>query len=562
MRRGRRPPALILKTVAATFITAAILLSAIFAVVTFSARKQVRGTVRDQLESSQRMIGAMQSRAQHDMRLQAANLADSPTLKAAIDTYAAESRQASSSVHTQLLNTITNELAKVAELVEADAIVAVDTRGRALAAAGRLSDRWRTGQAVPLVTDNGQPAQDGIVHIGADIFRVVTVPLTVGDGTPVGTLYLATTLDRRFAQDLSGLARTETAIVSDGRLVTSTLADDVQRDFAGAVPTIHDEEGTVVLAGESHAFRRLVQIGDTSVYALASVDAAARPAIRETNRALGLIAIGAFGVALIGSLWLAHLLSAPIGALSTSLDRMAASRQFGTRLPRSGSSLEIDRLTDTFNALMSSVAAAEAETQVAYTAAIRALAAALDARDPYTAGHSERVSTISVAIGQVMELPPSELEVVRLGALLHDIGKIGVPDEILKKPGRLTDAEFDIIKQHPGLGARILRTVPFLSPHLPIVELHHERPDGSGYPYGLPSQDIPLAAHIVHVADAYDAMTSARAYRRERPAGAALRELWAGAGTDFHADAVAALARALPELTAVLEDSPMEALSA
>jgi putative nucleotidyltransferase with HDIG domain len=201
---------------------------------------------------------------------------------------------------------------------------------------------------------------------------------------------------------------------------------------------------------------------------------------------------------------------------------------------------------------MASVSAAEAETQSAYTAAIRALAAALDARDPYTAGHSERVSVLSVAIGRALQLPADELEVLRLGALLHDIGKIGVPDEVLRKPGPLTAGEFDAIKQHTVLGARILRTVPFLARHIPIVELHHERPDGGGYPHGLAGDDIPLAARIVHVADAYDAITNARAYRPGRQSGDALRELWACAGTDFDAEVVGALATALPGVTSAV----------
>jgi putative nucleotidyltransferase with HDIG domain len=184
-----------------------------------------------------------------------------------------------------------------------------------------------------------------------------------------------------------------------------------------------------------------------------------------------------------------------------------------------------------------------------YTAAIRTLATALDARDPYSTGHSDRVSVLSVAIGRQLGLAAEELEVLRLGALLHDIGKIGVPEELLCKPAPLTPPEYDTIKQHPVLGARILSAVPFPGRHLTIVELHHERPDGRGYPYGLGGDDIPLLARVVHVADAYDAITNARAYRSARSSGEALRELWRCAGTEFHTDIVAALATALSSST-------------
>jgi len=145
--------------------------------------------------------------------------------------------------------------------------------------------------------------------------------------------------------------------------------------------------------------------------------------------------------------------------------------------------------------------------------------------------------------------------VLRLGALLHDIGKIGISDHVLMKPGPLTAEEYEIIKQHPVVGAKILRSVPFLEPHIPIVELHHERPDGKGYPHGLRSTEIPLVARIVHVADAFDAITSARAYRPARAASEGLRELWRHAGAQFDAEVVHALAKALPDLDRIQASS-------
>jgi putative nucleotidyltransferase with HDIG domain len=230
---------------------------------------------------------------------------------------------------------------------------------------------------------------------------------------------------------------------------------------------------------------------------------------------------------------------------------MSAARRFTNSLPVTGTSRELDALTNTLNALMNSVAEAEAETQAAYLGAIRALATALDARDPYTAGHSERVSALSVEMGRAMRLDEAELDTLRLGALLHDIGKIGVPDGVLRKDSTLTVPEFELIRAHPVIGARILRSIPFLAPHLPIVELHHERPDGKGYPYGLVGPAIPLAARIVHVADAYDAMTSARAYRPARLPHEAIGELQRGAGVDFDGASVDALVASLPRMPTV-----------
>ena len=544
-----RPPRLLVKTtVAVTLVTVALLLLVVF-VVTLSVREQVRHAVTDNLESTQRLFAALEARRQREMRAQAATLADSPTLKASLDTYAAYAPTANDATRVQLFATITNELEKVAERVDADAIVLVDIRRNTLAAAGRLAERWKRGRPVSVIAGSDAGADyDGVVHTGDGTFRVVSVPLLLTADTLIGTLYMATSLDRRYASSLEALSRTPIAIVADGLLVASTLEPPLARGFEAANARSKSADGVVDLGGESHAFRRLFQVGDTSIYALGSIDGASRTATRSAMRNMALITAGATLLALVGSFRLARQLTQPIGRLSASLEQMASTRHVGGRLPKTGSSRELDALTETFNALMASVAAAEAQTEAAYTGAIRALAAALDARDPYTAGHSERVSVLSVAIGRELSLPPDDLEVLRLGALLHDIGKIGVPDQVLRKPGALTASEYDVIKEHPALGARILRSVPFLSRHIPIVELHHERPDGRGYPYGLRDDDIPLAARIVHVADAFDAMTSARAYRSARPSGEALRELWRCAGTDFHADVVGALARALPRL--------------
>jgi putative nucleotidyltransferase with HDIG domain len=544
---GPQPPRLLVKTLAVIFVTVALLLVAVFVVVTVNVRDQVRQSVANSLESSQRTYAAVESRRQRELQTQAATLAENPTLKAAIDTYAAEAPTATESRRSFWLTTINNELDKVAARIEADAMILADTHQITLAAVGRLGDRWPRGRPIALGGKGSGPL-DGVVRAGTMIFRVVSVPLQLND-TPIATLYLATSLDQQYADELQALANARTAIVSDGLLVASTLPAAAGREFE-ASPQSRQAFGTVVLDGESYSFRQLVQLGNTSFYALGSIDESSRTATRTAMRNLVLIATGGLALALIASFWLARMLTEPVGRLSASLAAAARTPSVRVQLPLTGSSRELDALTDTFNAMMASVATAEAQTQAAYTGSIRALATALDARDPYTAGHSERVSVLSVAIARALHLSEDDIEIIRLGALLHDIGKIGVPDEVLLKPGALSEAEFNVIKQHPVAGARILRSVPFLEPHIPIVELHHERPDGRGYPHGLRGDEIPMHARIVHVADAYDAITSKRAYRNERPSGEALREIWRYAGTEFHAEVVGALATALPGVTA------------
>jgi len=542
-----RPPRLLAKTLAVTFVTVALLLIVVLVVVTVNVRTQVRESVSANLESGERIFAALEARRQRDLRAEVGTLAENPTLKAAVDIYPNEVRSGDAQSVSQVLTTIDLELGKVAASVDSDAIILVDPQRRTIAAAGRLGNRWPRGREVTFGPAGNTESFDGIVHSGNDTFRVVAVPLQLD--TTIGTLYLAMILDQHYADELSRLTGTRTAIVSDVLVVATTLTPEAARQFESTAGKSAPANGTITLDAESYAIRRTVQISDTSFFALESIDESAQGPTRAAMRSLAFLAAGAIVVALFASVWLAQMLSKPIGTLSRSLASMAASHDVAARLPRTGSSLELDTLTDTFNTLMASVASAEAQTEAAYTGAIRALAAALDARDPYTAGHSERVSVLSVAIGRTLGLPAADVEVLRLGAMLHDIGKIGVPDDVLRKPGSLTDAEFATIKTHPVLGARILRPVLFLAPHLLIVELHHERPDGRGYPKGLRGDEIPLAARIVHVADAYDAMTSTRAYRGARASSEALKELWRCAGTEFHSDIVGALATALPGVT-------------
>jgi hypothetical protein len=192
------------------------------------------------------------------------------------------------------------------------------------------------------------------------------------------------------------------------------------------------------------------------------------------------------------------------------------------------------------------------QLQRGYTEVIVALVGAVEAKDSYTRGHTQRVSELSLRIGQELRLPPDRLRVIGQAAMLHDIGKIGVPDSILNKPGRLTDAELAIIRHHPVRGYEIISHVRSLRAAIGGVRHHHERLDGSGYPDGLAGDAIPLEARIISVADVYDALTSERSYRAAMTSQQALAVVDAEAGRTLDADCVAALRRAL----AALDTSP------
>ena len=177
----------------------------------------------------------------------------------------------------------------------------------------------------------------------------------------------------------------------------------------------------------------------------------------------------------------------------------------------------------------------------------------IETRDPYTRGHSERVARFAERLGQELRLSEEFCKRLNLMGLLHDVGKIGVSDAVLRKPGRLTDEEFAEIRQHPDQAWVILHELESLHYVLPGVEHHHERYDGSGYPDALAGKEIPLAARILSVADAYDAITSDRPYRKGMSQDKAEAILHEGAGTQWDPQVVEAFFRIMPEIIEIRE---------
>jgi putative nucleotidyltransferase with HDIG domain len=183
---------------------------------------------------------------------------------------------------------------------------------------------------------------------------------------------------------------------------------------------------------------------------------------------------------------------------------------------------------------------------------VTALAQAVEVRDLYTGDHTHRVTAYALLLAEELGIPADQRQILRAAAALHDIGKIGVDDHVLRKPGRLTPAEYEQMKTHVTRGAEIIQMVPGLAWALPVVRGHHERWDGTGYPDRLAGEDIPLLARVVGVADAFDAMTSDRPYRPGMSVAQAFDELGAGSGKQFDPRCVEAFVRARPRVEALL----------
>ncbi|MBI1872966.1 MAG: HD domain-containing protein [Acidobacteria bacterium] len=544
MASRQQPPRLIIRTLAFTFATVAALLIATFVMLTYDLHTRVRRSAGEKLQTAQRVVETIERYRQQELAAWLGSFAQSPALRSAFGAYQ-QTASNGDGHHDQ--SALQREVERLALQMEADIVAVTDSRNVTIASAGKMLRAWPVSLQVKLESDS-KGMTDGVINLPGGfggLVRVTAVPLSLGSHP--GKLYLGSKIDTTYAVEMASYAQTQTAIAFDGRVLVSTIAREHWDDVAPVFVDGHDT-GKVSIGNDDHAYRKLLQMGRASFYAFESIDLAARAQMPDAYQALAYIGLGAMVLAAIASFWLARTLTRPIDDLSRAMALMGTTHEQPKKLTPTGSSLELDSLIGTFNELIESVTHAEDETRAAYLGAIRALAMALDARDPYTAGHSERVSALSVSLGRHMKLAPEALEVLRLGALLHDIGKIGISDAVLRKAGPLTSEEFEIIKLHPTLGARILKSVRFLQPHLPIVELHHERPDGRGYPHGLRGEEVPLAARIVHVADAYDAITSARAYRPGRQSSDAMAEIWRNRGTEFDSEVAEALVAVLPNV--------------
>jgi HD-GYP domain-containing protein (c-di-GMP phosphodiesterase class II) len=281
-------------------------------------------------------------------------------------------------------------------------------------------------------------------------------------------------------------------------------------------PVIRPDWGVVVEKPERSAF--------------ASVAKMIKATMSWSSLALAL----AIAAAIAFAAWIAR----PIRALADRTQEIAAGN-YGQHVDVKTKN-EIGTLADNFNVMSDAIGQAieqlkkaAHENNLLFINSVRMLAAAIDAKDPYTRGHSERVARYSIGIGKNLGLSEKEMRNLRISALLHDVGKIGIDDRILRKPGALNDDEFEVMKQHPAKGAAIMSGVAQLIDIIPGMKYHHEKWSGGGYPDSLEGEQIPMQARIVAIADTFDAMTTNRPYQKAMELGYVVEKIKSFAGTRF-----------------------------
>lgn len=361
----------------------------------------------------------------------------------------------------------------------------------------------------------------------------------------LGGNYITFALDD--ATNLFAAAGLPDALRSDEAYRKLEIVARFKRDGAGVIEIIPFEAPEGMKVKELLGARSATQRG-WGIFVLVDRNLA-YASVAEMRRSVYQWALFAVGLAVVAAVVFAGAITRPLKVLVDRTRRIAAG-DFNTRTDVSSHN-EIGELAETFNFMTEEIRgyiarlrdAAEENNQL-FMGTIKALAAAIDEKDPYTRGHSDRVHRYSVAIGKRLGLDREELRDVTVGALLHDIGKIGIEDAILRKPASLSDKEFEIMKRHPLKGAHILSELPQMKQIVPAMRNHHEKWSGGGYPDNLKGEEIPLIARIVQVADTFDAMTTNRPYQRAMRMDAAVARISELSGIAFDPRVVTAFKEA------------------
>jgi putative nucleotidyltransferase with HDIG domain len=496
----------------------AVLLAGSFYAVQNRVLLKVRENLQSSVRQTQESLAIMRSRTeQRDSRVLRV-VTQNPALKAGVQLMLGDRSDP------QARATVEDQLLEIGGELGFDFLLVSDVTGAPLAAV-----MFQEGRLKALDLARQQPPRQGYFTSDGRTFQITSVPIDEGSEN-LGAL----SVGERF--NLSAVPGTA-VLMRNGKIVETNAAGLPLAEAESGLRGCGESSECEIRLGGATYVSTLMQ-GETAaggyvVRSLESLDAAMGPIQAILRRVFLFAGLGALAAAVLVSGLSSRSIVRPISGV---IDRLHESAKTGELPVFDGSKeriQEIRDLTESFNRAAASIRDGQERLLRANVEFIESLASALDARDPYTAGHSRRVSQYALSVAQAMRLSPAQTQEIRIGALLHDIGKIGITDAILQKPDRLTPEEDRVIRQHPSIGRRILESVRGFHPFLDVVELHHENWDGTGYPRGLRAEETPLAARVVKIADAWDAMTSDRPYRQGMSRNQALAVLRKVAGTQM-----------------------------
>lgn len=530
------------------FVPFAVLIAASF----WTAQKLVQSTVRSGLLASLRERQLALAHAQEKADLQNSRFlaieGESPELRSSMQSLLAESGDG------EQRTAMEDQLRALGEQMDFDLLFVAAPDGAPLAGVVRRPAPTpdQKSQLVPLQSLLvAQPAR-GLLVLGDRMFQFASAPIAADSGN-LGTL----SVGEYFHLPQPG---SPAVLLRDGELIDFNLPNVVDAQLQTIMKgCAGDQECDFRLGGARWIAVATQNLGGGYIlWSLQNVDQATSPIHARLQSLFLLMEFGSLLIALFCSMLSSHSIEKPIARV---ISQLRSAEKTGI-LPEASlglsSTTEIRELLEAYTRAAVAARNARHKLQSAYVEFIGSLANALDARDGYTSGHSERVSQYSIATAAALGLNIDHVAQIRIGALLHDIGKIGIPDSVLQKPGRLTAEEFALVREHPVIGRRILEGVEGFAPYLDAVELHHENWDGSGYPRRQSGEQTPIDARIIHVSDAYDAMTSHRSYRRGLTHEQAIEELMRCAGTQFDPRIVEAFVKLPREVFPGLAAAPDE----
>src|SRR5713226_1531685 len=429
-----------------------------------------------------------------------------------------------------------------------DVLSRMSTRGVVISRPQIIRSGQEMGLTIAAPVMNGDQIVAAVVAVVSfqEVFKVVQQSSTksarelLDAGLPV--VFVVDQNGRAVAHPDAAVAFSERPM-TDVKVVQDWLETGAQVQSALAPFTL-DRDGRVSPMLGSYATAELDRNSLLGVIAIQD-EAAAMTSVRDMRNQVVFVSLLAAALALLIGFYFAEKLTRPVRELAAGAHRIAAGdfsqrvKVLGrTELGDLGSSF--NQMTDQVERFVGDLQRSADENHELFLGTVKALAAAIDGKDPYSRGHSERVSRFAVATAQGLGLPTDEIERIRVSALLHDVGKIGIDDRVLKKPSALTDEEFEIMKTHPQKGYKIMSQIPAMRDFLPGMYMHHEMINGQGYPQRLQGDEIPMQARIVSVADTFDAMTTERPYQRAMDLEAALTRLKSFVGTRYDGRVVAA----------------------